>query len=59
MPGRVYRGRGGRAAGMGRLIKALLLLAVLGFVALVGYAYLADLTPQSQELKVPVTLYAD
>ena len=44
---------------MGRLIKALCVLVVLGFVALVGYAYLADLTPQSLEIKVPVTLYAE
>lgn len=44
---------------MGRLIKVLCVLAVLGFAALVGYAYLADLTPQSTEIKLPVTLNAD
>ena len=44
---------------MGRLIKALLVLAVLGFAGLVGYAYLADLAPDSAEVKVPVTLHAE
>jgi hypothetical protein len=44
---------------MGRLIKAVLVLVVLGFAGLVGYAYLADLSPDSAEVKVPVTLNAD
>lgn len=41
---------------MGRLIKAVLVLAVLGFAALVAYAYVADLSPTTGEIKVPVTL---
>ncbi len=44
---------------MGRLIKAVLVLAVAGFVALVGYAYLADLTPTTAQVTLPVTLHAD
>ena len=44
---------------MGRIIKALFLLAILGFIALAGYAYLADLSPSQSEVKVPVTLNAD
>ncbi len=44
---------------MGRAIKALLLLVVLGFVGLVGYAYLADLAPPVVEVKIPVILNAD
>lgn len=44
---------------MGRLIKAVLVLAVLGFAALVAYAYLADLSPKTGEIKVPVTLNAE
>ena len=44
---------------MGRIFKALFLLAILGFVALTGYAYLGDLTPNQSEVKVPVTLNAD
>ena len=44
---------------MGRLIKAVVVLVLLGFVALVGYAYLADLAPQSSEVKVPVILNVD
>lgn len=44
---------------MGRIIKALFLLGVLGFLGLTGYAYLADLSPDQAEVKVPVTLNAD
>jgi hypothetical protein len=44
---------------MGRLIMAVLVLAVAGFLALVGYAYLADLTPAASEVKLPVTLHAE
>jgi len=44
---------------MGRLIKLLAGLAVLGLLALTGYAYLADLSPATQEVKMPVTLHAD
>ncbi len=45
---------------MGRLIKALLLLVVLGFLALVGYAYYpGNLVPQPVEVRVPVTLNGD
>lgn len=44
---------------MGRLIKAVLVLAIIGFAALVGYAYLADLSPATSEVKLPVTLHAD
>jgi len=48
-----------RQDGMGRLVKAVVVLAVLGFVALVGYAYLADMTPEPAEVTLPVTLNAD
>lgn len=44
---------------MGRLIKALVVVAVLGFAGLVGYAYVADLSPSQAEVKLPVTLHAD
>ena len=44
---------------MGRIIKSLFLLAILGFIGLTGYAYLADLSPAQGEVKVPVTLNAD
>ena len=44
---------------MGRLIKAVLVLAVIGFAALVGYAYLADLSPATRQMNVPVILHAD
>lgn len=44
---------------MGRIIKALFVLAILAFVGLTGFAYLADLSPDQAEVKVPVTLNAD
>jgi len=46
-------------AGMGRIIKALLTLAVLGFIGLVGYAYLGDMTPPQTAVTQPVTLNVD
>mgnify|MGYP001018669011 CR=1 FL=1 len=44
---------------MGRLIMALVVLALIGFAGLAAYAYLADLSPAQAEVKVPVTLNAD
>lgn len=44
---------------MGRIIKAFLLLVILGFLALTVYAYLGDLTPVQGEVKKPVVLNAD
>ena len=44
---------------MGRLIKLVVVVAVLGFVGLTGYAYLGDMTPPSQEVKQPVVLHAE
>ena len=44
---------------MGRLIIAVLVLAILGFAALIAYAYLAEMTPMTGEVTVPVTLNAD
>lgn len=41
---------------MGRIIKAMVLLAVIGFLGLTVYAYLADLTPAQTEVKLPVVL---
>lgn len=44
--------------GMGRIIKALVLLVILAFLGLVAYAYVADLSPRQGEVTVPVTLDA-
>ena len=44
---------------MGRLIKLVFVLVVLGFAGLVIYAYLVDMAPDSAEVKVPVILNAD
>lgn len=41
---------------MGRAIKLVVLLVILGFVGLTGYAYLADMTPLRQDIKQPVVL---
>ncbi|MEM6941735.1 MAG: hypothetical protein AAF509_16595 [Pseudomonadota bacterium] len=49
---------------MGKLIKLLIYLIVLGFIALVGYAYVgpffgADFAPAQVEMREPVTLEAN
>ena len=45
---------------MGRLIKAFIVMAALGFAALVGYAYYpGNLVPQPAEVRLPVTLNGD
>ena len=44
---------------MGRIIKALVLLVIFGFIALAIYAYLGDLTPVQGEVTKPVVLNAD
>lgn len=44
---------------MVRLIKLMFVLAIAGFIGLTGYAYLADLSPQIQDVKQPVTLNVD
>ncbi len=46
---------------LGKLFKFLFILAVLGFVALVGFAYIApelglDFAPPREEIRMPVTL---
>ena len=43
---------------MVRLLKLVVVLGVLAFVGLVGYAYLGDLTPAQHEIRQPVTLDA-
>ena len=42
-----------------RLLKALVFLLVVGFVALTVYAYLGDLTPDRIEVREPVELDVD
>lgn len=49
---------------LGKLIKFLIFLAILGAIALVGYAYVGpflgvDFAPPAVETRVPVTLGAD
>ncbi|MDJ1008176.1 MAG: hypothetical protein QNJ13_10175 [Paracoccaceae bacterium] len=39
---------------MGRLIKLLLFLIVLGALGVVGFAYLGDLSPEQDEVSEPV-----
>lgn len=48
---------------MGRLLKYLIYLAILGFAALVAYTYAApffgvDFAPEPREIRQPVTLDA-
>lgn len=56
--------RNTRAIPMRRLIKLLIYLAILGFIGLVGYAYVgpffgADFAPTQIETREPVTLTGD
>ena len=44
---------------MMRLIKALFVLALLGFAGLSGYAYFADMSPVQTEVRQPVVLNAN
>lgn len=44
---------------IGRLLKAVVVLAVIGVIALAGYAYLGDLTPDSRTVSQPVVLDVD
>ncbi|WP_275260060.1 hypothetical protein [Gemmobacter caeruleus] len=41
---------------MGRIIKLVLLLGIVGFVGLTGYAYLGDLAPAQNQVVKPVPL---
>ena len=44
---------------MGRLLKFILALIVIGGIALVGFAYFGDLTPERNSVSEPVTLDAN
>lgn len=41
---------------MGRILKVLLILGVIVFVAVVAFGYIGDLSPTQNEIRVPVTL---
>lgn len=43
---------------MGRIIKALLFLAVVGVIGLAGYAYLGDMSAPVEPVSKPVDLDA-
>jgi hypothetical protein len=43
----------------GKILKVLLFLLVLAFVALAGFAYLGDLSPEQSDIREPVTLNVD
>lgn len=44
---------------MGRLLKFIVFLLLLGIFAFVGYAYIGDLSPDVIEVNQPVTLDAE
>jgi len=43
----------------GKIFKLVLFLVVVGFAALVGFAYFGDLSPDRTENRTPVTLDVD
>ena len=49
----------GGMAMVARLLKFLLVIIILAALAVIGYAYLGDLSPQQQELKEQVTIEVD
>lgn len=44
---------------MGRIIKSLIFLMLVGFFGISIYAYLGDLAPEQTEVTKPVVLNAD
>jgi hypothetical protein len=44
---------------LGTLFKLILALIFLAAIGLVGYAYLGDLTPDTEDVRQPVTLDVD
>lgn len=44
---------------MVRLLKALIFLVIVGFIGLVGFAYLGDLTPDQSEVNEGLILDVD
>lgn len=44
---------------MGRIIKAIILLVLLAFIGLTGYAYLGDMAPEQAPVTQPVVLDAN
>ena len=44
---------------MGRLLKFLIVLIILAFAGLVGFAYFGDLTPERRDVSEPVELDAN
>lgn len=41
---------------MGRIFKAIIFLAILAAIGVVGYAYLGDMAPRQQEQRLEVDL---
>ncbi|MEM7438387.1 MAG: hypothetical protein AAF393_02230 [Pseudomonadota bacterium] len=44
---------------MGRLLRYLLVLVILGFLGLLGYSFFGDLSPDQREITIPVKSNAD
>lgn len=44
---------------MGRLLKFLIFLLIVGFAGLVGFAYLGDISPEQSDVTQPIDLDAD
>ncbi|MBC7146615.1 MAG: hypothetical protein H5U24_14615 [Thioclava marina] len=41
---------------MGRIFKLIVILLILGTIGVIGFAYLGDMSPDSQEQRIEVTL---
>ncbi|MDF1620564.1 hypothetical protein [Pseudothioclava nitratireducens] len=41
---------------MGRILKAIAILVILGAIGVAGYAYLGDMAPRTEEQRIEITL---
>ncbi|MEE9389407.1 MAG: hypothetical protein V3U96_12450 [Paracoccaceae bacterium] len=44
---------------MGKLFKLVLFLVVMGFVGVIGFAYIGDLSPSQTDTRQPVVIDVD
>jgi hypothetical protein len=51
-----HRITGKDGTAMGRIIKGVAVLVLLGFIGLTGYAYFGNLTPEQRSVTKPVVL---
>lgn len=56
MDGRERRGHNKKVPTMGRVLRAILVVIVIGLLGVAGFAYLGDMSPQPAQQRLPVNL---